>query len=166
MIGGGCGCFAIRYARYGNSVVAMTTQAGLQYRKLVQLMLQLSLALLRRKLLKPSNDAPSCVTQGLDPRVRLSRKRMDCRVKLGNDVNFCDAVVLFIMRCDILAHYSQGMMVVAEEVFRSRCLMRTVSERHRDARPAPASGGGRAVGFPSRSSCGTRFSQGTGGGQR
>jgi hypothetical protein len=37
--------------------------------------------LLRHKLQKPSNDAPLCVTRGLDPRVHLLRKRMDCRVK-------------------------------------------------------------------------------------
>jgi hypothetical protein len=29
--------------------------------------------------------AYACVTRGLDPRVHLLRKKMDCRVKPGND---------------------------------------------------------------------------------
>jgi hypothetical protein len=49
---------------------------------------------------KPSNKAPFCVTRGLDPRVHLLRKKLDCRVKPGNDAVFCDAVVLNQRLCD------------------------------------------------------------------
>jgi hypothetical protein len=46
------------------------------------------LVLLRHKLLKPSKDAPLCVTRGLDPQVHLLRKKMDCRVKPRHGVDF------------------------------------------------------------------------------
>jgi hypothetical protein len=34
-----------------------------------------------------SDGFTSVVTRGLDPRVHLFRKKMDCRVKPGNDVD-------------------------------------------------------------------------------
>jgi hypothetical protein len=48
--------------------------------------------LLPHKLPKPCNDVRLCVTRGLDPRVHLLRKKMDCRVKPSNDADFYDAV--------------------------------------------------------------------------
>src|SRR5262245_52096014 len=49
---------------------------------------QNSLLLPGRKLRKSANDAALGVTRGLDPRVHPFRKKMDCRVKPGNDASF------------------------------------------------------------------------------
>jgi hypothetical protein len=57
-------------------------------------LMELALELLRHKLRKSANDAALRVTRGLDPRVHLLRKKMDCRVKPGDNAEYYDAVVL------------------------------------------------------------------------
>ncbi len=46
-------------------------------------------------MVSPARAAVVVVTRGLDPRVHLLRKEMDCRVKPGNDVERSPFVSLF-----------------------------------------------------------------------